>query len=464
MKVLTVIVESFHNKPVAQSHSRTLQDHTLSIGRGKDNQLRLDDKRRSISRVHCRIERQDQQFFIIDESSNGLYVNSARDPLGKGNRQRLHHDDILRLGPFQLRVRITDSQPAPAAGENLDETRFMAVRPEELPRVDVEHGSFGTLDEALPDESGPASIDDTGLTSTPPPPAPTAEEPPDLAMLLAGLEEADSPTTPTPGLGNDELAALDELLGAGSKAVSTDIPPPPPPFPPEAATDAAPPPDTPPSPDTTPPAPALPESVTTPTGADAEALLRAFLQGAGLPPLSLPPERQQALFRDLGKALRMTTENLILMLEARGLNKQEMDMEVTTIQAVGNNPLKFPQGGVDGALGHLLFPKGEGYMPLVQAFAEAFDDLGTHYTGSLRGFTAALRGLLARFEPEVLEEEINEHSRITDMLPGARASRYWEAYRELYRDIAEQAGENFLELIQPYYSPAYDLRKPPPQE
>jgi len=141
-----------------------------------------------------------------------------------------------------------------------------------------------------------------------------------------------------------------------------------------------------------------------------------------------------------------------------------MDMEVTTIQAVGNNPLKFPQGGVDGALGHLLFPKSEGYMPLVQAFAEAFDDLATHYTGSLRGFTAALRGLLARFEPEALEEEVNEHSRITDMFPGVRAARYWEAYQELYREINGQADENLLELIHRDYSRAYDLKKTPLQK
>lgn len=523
MKELTVTIESQHNQPLPEPLRYTLEEDAFSIGRSQHNDLQLDDKRRGISRIHCRIFRQDGGFFVSDESSNGLFINAETTPLGRGNRQRLRHNDLLKLGPYQVRVSIHEAAPPPppvplqeADEDPLEGTQFIDLSPEDLPAVPrhlrkspptpsrpasppapapvAKQASEDRTDPfaGYPPPAEPGSARRPGQNDPPgPPPSATESRPPaadagpgeparvpparpdggadlpDLDILLTAETE-----DPTPPVDADALDALDALL-LGRDARPTTPPPPPTATRPAAPVETWPAPEelpttrslpvTPPAPSQEPARPpAAPSTPARATDQDtANELLRAFLDGAGLPPLPLEAERQKALFRDLGVIFRMTVENLIQMLAARGSNKEEMDLDMTTMQSQGNNPLKFPRSEIESTLALLLVPSGRGYMPTVQAFQETFEDINRHYSGSLGGFNAALKALLARFEPDALEERLNEHSRLSDLFRGSRGGRYWEAYRELYQEIADQAHENFLALIRDDFCEVYISQQRP---
>src|SRR5206468_12581939 len=113
-----------------------------------------------------------------------------------------------------------------------------------------------------------------------------------------------------------------------------------------------------------------------PATADAT-LLRAFLQGAGIPdsPLvrTLTPETMEAI----GKLLREMVQGTLDLLRARNVVKGEIRADITKITPRDNNPLKFSPAA-EVALTHLLAPHGQGFIPPLRAVKEAYDDLRAH--------------------------------------------------------------------------------------
>lgn len=86
--------------------ARSLSDGTLRIGRDADNDWVLDDTSRLISRHHCTITAQAGLFTVIDTSGNGVFINNAERPLGRGNSAILSEGDILHIGDLALQVSV----------------------------------------------------------------------------------------------------------------------------------------------------------------------------------------------------------------------------------------------------------------------------------------------------------------------------------------------------------------------
>lgn len=84
-----------------------------TIGRGLDNDWILPDPKRFISNHHARIECIDGRFYVVDTSTNGIFLNQSRKPLGQGGQQKLSNGDILRLGNFAIHVYIDETIEPP---------------------------------------------------------------------------------------------------------------------------------------------------------------------------------------------------------------------------------------------------------------------------------------------------------------------------------------------------------------
>src|SRR3954467_5569593 len=70
----------------------------VTIGRGAANDLVLPDN--SVSRFHAVLKCEDGQTFIADRNStNGVVIDGARIT----GEQLLHHNDVARLGAYELR-------------------------------------------------------------------------------------------------------------------------------------------------------------------------------------------------------------------------------------------------------------------------------------------------------------------------------------------------------------------------
>ena len=192
-------------------------------------------------------------------------------------------------------------------------------------------------------------------------------------------------------------------------------------------------------------------------GSQEQVLLRAFLQGAGIPgspsAKSLTPDTMEAI----GQLLREAVQGTLDLLRARGLTKSEMRADVTMIMAQDNNPLKFSPS-VEAALSHLLAPQMHGFMPPLRAMKDAYDDLRAHQLGFLAGMRAALEEVLARFSPQELGKRLTDQSFLDDLLPMNRKAKLWDQFVERYAAISSEAREDFNAAFGKAFRRAYEAQ------
>jgi type VI secretion system FHA domain protein len=193
-----------------------------------------------------------------------------------------------------------------------------------------------------------------------------------------------------------------------------------------------------------------------PRAAGDDALLAALLDGLATPGLrldALTPE----LMTLIGQLLRESTRGAVELLVARAALKREMRAEMTMIVAKENNPLKFSPS-VEVALQHLLGHPAPGFMPAAPAIRDAFNDLRAHQLGVMAGMTAALDGVLQRFDPQQLEGKLTKKSAISSLLPSGRKARLWELFQELFAQLTSEAQDDFDELFGKAFLKAYETQ------
>jgi FHA domain-containing protein len=184
-------------------------------------------------------------------------------------------------------------------------------------------------------------------------------------------------------------------------------------------------------------------------------LLRAFLNGTGVPGLELPDGLTPELMQLLGQLLREATQGTLDLLLARALVKRELRAAATMIVAQENNPLKFSPN-VEVALMRLLRPQEHGFMGPQRAMRDAYDDLRSHQFAFMAGMRAALEGVLQKFDPEQLERRLAQASVLDSLLPMNRKARLWHLFAERYGEISREAEDDFHSLFGREFLRAYE--------
>lgn len=110
---LRLEITSEHRDLVGDEAVREFGDNGGTIGRSLQNDWILPDPDRFISGRHATIDYKGGIYYLLDTSSNGVYVNGDCEPIGKGNARRLFNGDQLRFGDFEVNVSID-------AGESLE--------------------------------------------------------------------------------------------------------------------------------------------------------------------------------------------------------------------------------------------------------------------------------------------------------------------------------------------------------
>ena len=193
-----------------------------------------------------------------------------------------------------------------------------------------------------------------------------------------------------------------------------------------------------------------------PASAGEAALLAALLEGLDAPGLrieALTPD----LMRLVGVLLREATRGSVELLVARAALKRELRAEMTMIVARENNPLKFSPSA-EVALQYLLSKPLPGFMAAAPAMRDAFDDLRAHQLGVMAGMKAALDGVLERFNPEQLEAQLTQKSKLNALLPSLRKARLWELFQELFGQLSSAAQDDFDELFGKAFLRAYEAQ------
>lgn len=451
----TLILNVLRCPDTVSAEQRQLQGGELTLGRGAECGWLLADPLNTLSRKHCTVEYFAGGWQVRDLSANGTFVNFSTDPIGRDLAQPLRDGDRLRLGDYEIEVRIEDAVAALApplnplggvAGPNpFGDTPRPSFGSARLPGLDDPVGTparFGmpAVGSEVMADHGPSGSD----AFVPPPLVPTPTAKP---IIPDDWYHDAGPPAPAPA----------------PFPVTVGQPPPVPPLAPSALA-ASPLPFVPRDPVTAPgvsmvanaPAPLKQATLSAAAGVSATtagdemaSALAALMAGGELPPdmAMRAASDPEAALRNAGVLLRAAVTGLRGLLIARGSVKREFRIEQTMLRPRDNNPLKFAASD-EQALAALLDPR----TPALKAVEESINDLTLHQVATLAATQAAARALLERMGPAVLESEDPGGG----LLPGAREKRLWEAYKRRHAKLLEQFEDDFESAFGTAFARAYE--------
>jgi type VI secretion system protein ImpI/type VI secretion system protein len=441
----------------AAPETRRLTGGELRIGRDAARaDWVLRDPGQTLSRQHCVVRFDGAQWQVADTSTNGTFLNRDAQPIGAAAPRTLRDNDRIRLGAYEIEARIEADTAANPFGGGY--TPFESARPADP-----------FADPPPPGESlfggGSMALDDN-MFADPFPPPPSGP-PPAQRDHSAAFTDAMPPQTSRAQLMDDWEKEF-EFLGNPAPPAPAFTPPPPPPPPPIVqevpvvqpnvpppgldpfAEASDPPPATKPAPAYAPQSAALPRPAASPVTADAQALVAAFMDGAGLGDLT--PQDPLTALHNAGAAFRAFVSGLREALMVRAEIKSAMRIDQTFIRARGNNPLKFSAGD-DDALTALLGTGRRTDMTPQAAVSEALRDLRHHEQATMPAVQTALRSLLDRLDPAIFRATGDEQG---GFLPAQKRARAFEAYEAEYAKLRAALADDFDTVFGRRFSEAYE--------
>jgi type VI secretion system protein len=479
----------------AQPLAKVIQQEKVTLGRGESNTFVLPDSHKWISNHHATIDYDAPDYFITDTSTNGLLINQATKPLGRDNRAKLNHGDQIHIGDYVIEVKLVDEvlpiiKSISDFGNNLTEDKSFntsddpfaelaakainnlskendeplnwpdsAVKNHQTAIINNDFEHISPYKESLPIYDKLESVDLPPLQSSktsssiipdnwdidaPFEPIsshkeslPIDDKPePDLASLqsskassgiISDKWDMDAPVkqvleqhiSPQPEPGRKSLSDLNLLPSHLPLPQLEKV-----------------------------------ESTLQPLGVSGD-VIKNFLQGAGLENNRYAETLNAESFYIIGKMLKESIRGTQDVLIGRAKIKNEMHLDVTIIRAKENNPIKFSVNAEE-ALVKLLLNQDKGYLQPEVAIKEAFDDIKAHQYAVIAGMRTALLAVLKRFDPKKLEQRLQEDSPISAHIPIHKQMKLWDSFERLYKDIEQEAEDNFYHLFGEAFADTYE--------
>ncbi|MCX7962472.1 MAG: type VI secretion system-associated FHA domain protein TagH [Burkholderiales bacterium] len=489
---------------------RTFEALRLTIGRGAECTLALDDPKKWVSRTHAELAFEgDALWLTVLSKVNPVFVNGHRH--GSGSRLQVQAGDRLEIGEYELEllafpIPAETAAPLPADADDAScgpqDESFVAEA--DIGSSQAEITAPGTEEAVPPAEISERRsplverVDATGSAATPDVPPVTSEErifaeATGVGVAMPG-EIFDEPTFVGKGtLAAQAVISVEDSVLLEVTQLRGQLP-----LPERGIFDEAPADGTSAGPLATDEGeaaaleaaseraafvepgteqselaaegPRFAEPTLIGISSPASALdglqraARAFLEGAGLPERSFGDEREIEMFlRQSGAIVRAAVEGVMALLAARAEAKKEFRAEDRTMVASrDNNPLKLmsdPREAIDFLLD--TQEGTSGFLPPVQAVTDAFDDVRAHEAALVAGMRAAVLGALRRFDPKRLEEEL---AKASGGLGLNRKARLWDLFSAYQQKLAREAEDDFnkafgRDFIAAYMAQTKQLRR-----
>jgi type VI secretion system protein len=400
----------------------------LTIGRGADNELVLPDPERQLSKNHCVITFDGNAGWIVDTSTNGVFINENPDRLPRDVPTPLAEGNVLRLGGYQITVAAVS--PAISTGSLNGEGSTRSAHDDgpfgdplaSPPTTSMRARGEGALGPVIPED-----FDLFGLKDNPPKwqgPSQPDHTPAEQVFF-----------TP-PRVTREKIPDDWDLSSSSGGARTVELRPA--------------------QPDLVEPARDLPRPL--PIGGVREispdAGINAFLKAVGLSGTALSESERLRVMQVAGDVLVAMIKGLSEILASRASTKQEFRIERTMIEAARNNPLKFADSPSE-AMRALLLGRMQGFLSGREAVDQAIGDIKSHELAMVAGMQMALATVIARFDPRQLEKRLDQRSLIEGILPAARKARNWELFTALYKEIATELEEDFQKAFGAEFARAY---------
>lgn len=430
---LRLEIVSRHKQSLGERGTKEFGPDGGTIGRSLESDWVLPDGQRYMSSRHASIDFRSGSYYIIDTSTNGVYINDAEEPVGRGNPQRLFSGDRVRMGDYEMTVKI----------DELDSTREQLADAEHVDPVDLamrvetpEPTTYDLVDAYEITGVGIEYLLDEDEAETLNPPLTSKPAGSDDSMPELSLAEDSGPRRTADATGGQS---------ARSSAGKTSSRPEPQKSRPRSSKKAQ---------AQAKPTPQHKRASPPARSAGAASALDAFFKGAGLAPQRMDDKQAQLTLHVVGQLFRETVVGLTENLHLRSAQKNTLRQPNTTIQPRANNPLKF-SAGVDEAMTHLVFrEESTEYLSAVDSVRDAFRDIKLHQQSVLHALQTAVSKYIARLDPDQLEEKFSNGKR-GPLMNAANKLKYWDFYKDLYLVVAQHpTGElpaQFLEELSRAY-------------
>ncbi len=436
-------VISDHYRELGENRSRVFGVNGGTVGRAPGNDWILPDPRRVVSGHHFEVQFHSGKYWLVDTSTNGVFINDADEPASDAGRVELNDGDRLRVGDYDILVSLDnriDFLPAtgeeqsaakhldsdighslnfdnlltprePASSDSLPVGNAFGVRLDAEARANLLESlqrsvqasggtSFdptrtGRIDSVVP---GMTPADDRGSALAPQPPGRPAASAPasqEWALKTRRIPREDL---------EDALARRKTRVEARERSV---------PFHQQAS-----------------------------TWSDLQSAVQAFCRGAGLDAASLSPEAQAMLPLVAGQLLREAVVGLNDIQRARATGVVAAAVAAVPV-AAGNssNPLR-SSTSIEQALQRLFEAHGRLFAGPVDSMRDVLQDTRDHETALAAGMKAGLDSVLGQLSPTNVADQF-EQGRARQLAPGQDPRpRYWEHYSEFYRLLTQQAAGN----------------------
>lgn len=463
-----------------------------AIGRKPSNDWILPDEQRHLSGSHASIEYEDGSYYIVDTSTNGVFVNGSDKSLGKGNKQQLEDGFNLLMGTFNIEVVLINSNPSinnmsdelftdATTGadssddlfsdlfddpvKSVDDSFFESLDPVEKkssvsigsddPFFDFDEFNTGSSNKIPKKESKlehndsemdsffkPAEVDRFTQIDDP------NKEVKDSSIIKDkenSIFEVDNSNQGIPDdwdFGSNSDSSIDDFFTDIDDSLKvTDKKDDPFINDKKKETDNV-----------------LQKNTFIPNEINqnlSSSSSNAFFKGLGIDDDSFNDDLSEQQLFLAGKLFRTAIKGTIDVLHSRAEIKNEMRMDMTTIQPIQNNPIKFAVD-VNEAIKKLLSQDNKSYMDPEQAMNEVYDDITSHQLAIISGIQASLSHVLKRFEPKNLITRFEKDSPISASIPVHRKAKLWDAFENLYDAIETEAEDDFNRLFGEEFAKAYD--------
>ena len=469
-----------------------------TIGRGDNNDLVLEDPERYLSSLHCQFVIENGQCYLIDQSTNGTFYNGSMDPMGKGTRLAVKDQDTFIIGDYEFTILLQDVPAAYMQHDDTPSSPFAADSDDPFSSQDSGFDDFS----ANPFPSGQVSARESLFNEEPGGVDPLAAL--DMAQAIPG-----SPLSSTDEDSYDPFEAatysdgsdpISQQIDWPVPGVDSELPPMGGGIPDDWDDDFLSEPESLPQQPIPQPQPAVVvpnpsgraqssasfsakeaevssrqktlETVNAKIQAEINELKRqaeiaaqspqkaaasvdtSFIEALGLDFDRLTDAEILHINKLGGEVLREMIAGLMKVLGSRSAIKNEFRMNVTTIQPVENNPLKF-SANIDDALENMFVKKGNAFKKPIDAVDEGFKSVAEHQLAVLAGIREAFTSLIQRFDPAQLEERFSQQNK-GSLLPGSQKARKWDSYVSYYQEMAGDIDSSFQYLFGDKFVRAYE--------
>jgi type VI secretion system FHA domain protein len=416
--MLRLRIVSDQGLSLAERSSAAFSAEGGTIGRSADNDWVLPDPLRYISAHHARVLFREGHFYLLDVSTNGVYVNDDMEPLAKrgSSGYRLADGDVLRMGEYHIVASLA------AASASADEKADAAVPTSIHALHPLGRGTDGDIGAQLDVEEllvRPVIDMDPVL----PVGAYGQAVDSDRVHALAGShdQDADALLSGTAGVqGAPSVAAsLRRVAGVVRESRVANV---------LALHDVH-------------------------TGLD------AFCRGAGIEPEQLPAESQVRLLHLAGRLLREALVGFKDLERTRAATRNRYRIEAPPREA--DDPRPSLADSVEELLVALFAQHEARRLDSVQWMRETLAEAKRHEDATAQAMRAGFIEFLDRLDPAELEARFERAAR-RGKARSADKAQYWDLFTTFYRNLIEMPADHLPHTFVEAFAAAYReaLKKP----